>query len=248
MNETMTETQQQVEVIIPEVSEPEAIRLQRFDDKVEIITDRLGFIVAMEKSCKSENYYFVGGFFRTVPKLNVNPTGTLPADRKNAVKCRFIGKVVKYQRSSGRVNFDYDELLKKAQERAGVEVTGAGNRRWGSHLTPNAIGHNLEGTDIYRAYIPYNPQRFFDTYYVWASTGEVLTDDEVVELKKYQPERKEQLVPYNDFAVDGVVWLNSNGKHYVLTPHLTDMEFLQADIDRKEAQKAAKKVKTPPSL
>jgi len=262
MTETVDKEQGKMTVssVIPKVGDTEADEVigekvvgNSTETKPTIFVTEFELFRKLQKTCRTERYFFVGGFFRTVPKMNKTPVGTAPADRKNAKHNPFLGKVVKFSRSVGRNNFDWGVVKGNAEEKAGLERSEIKERMWGTKIgdTPT-VAHTLKGTDKTRGYIPYNPQKVFESYYVWTETGKRLTEDEVKELKTYVREYEDGPAIYRDYRTNTVLWMNTGGKHLVVKNQPNDKDFLSNAIAESEEverqKKESAKAKKGPSL
>jgi hypothetical protein len=252
-NETLTVNNvEQIEEPIPQISDDEIKHIEQNNKEI-VTVDKSSFILRTQENSESNRYLFISGVFRTVPKMNKFPIGTTAAERKTAKVNPYDGLILKYSRSLGVIDFDYAKKKAIAAQKLGLseEEGEAKERAWGKKIGDSSIvAHSFEGTDITRGYISYNPQRFYDSYYVWANTSERLTDTEVDEMKTYMAEREAQIVNYCNYRIDSIVWLNTRGKHLIIKENamLSDAEYLTKYLEEKEIIKASKANKKAPKL
>lgn len=234
---------------IPRISEEESQELMSSHvignsakDKEIIEVTELEMVLKLLDTCKEEMYYFIGGFFRTMPDMNTFKVGTPRSEYKTAPRNRFEGKVVKYSYQSGRMDFEWATTLGNAQKKAGQEVTEIGERAFGHKVGDSTIiNHTLKGTNKTRGYISWNPQRHYETYYVWVETGARLTADEVAELKTYVPTPKDGPAIYRNYRTNSIAWLNTNGKTLKIQDFPSDKDYVSKMVKEAEEIEAQKK-------
>jgi hypothetical protein len=150
-----------------------------------------------------------GARFVTVTTL------TVPDMRKT--NNPYIGRVKKVSRINGVVNFHYEHAVNRSLAKRGEEPSFiAQPRKWGVRLTGTPFVSHITKEGFHRLYLVMKVEKCIDHEYRYVDSGEMLTDSEVAEMRKFFPTRKQAEVIERDFDVRHILSIVIDSQGYVI--------------------------------